>query len=87
MYYIIQKALDEIMDLAPMSRRDLEAWMEEKEEDEKWEERENEYLAAEHEYAEYMNDAYCWSVIELMFSLRNLDLAERHGYMSKFRKS
>ena len=39
------------------------------------------------DYTEYMNDDYWWSFLELMFSFRVMDLAERWGHPPKWRKS
>ena len=66
---------------------ELTAWIDEKDYEAEWEQWKNECVEQEEEYAEYMNDLYYMSIVELMFSFRNLDLAERWGYMSKFRKS
>lgn len=66
---------------------ELNEWIEELEYEAEWEQWKNECVEQEEEYAEYMNDLYYMSIVELMFSFRNLDLAERWGYMSKFRKS
>ena len=66
---------------------ELTAWIDEKDYEAEWEQWKNECVEQEEEYAECMNDLYYMSIVELMFSFRNLDLAERWGYMSKFRKS
>ena len=66
---------------------ELQEWIEEKDEEEEWENWKNECVEEDHEYTEYKNDEYFWSFLEFMFKFRSLDLAERWGYMSKFRKS
>ena len=62
-------------------------WIEQKDYEEEWERWRNECIEEDHEYAEYMNEEYCWALIDFFFSLRNMDLAEQRGYPSKFRKS
>ena len=66
---------------------ELTTWIEEKDYEAEWEQWENECVEREQEYAEAMDDEYYWSLLEFMYSFRNLDLAEQRGYESKFRKS
>ena len=66
---------------------ELLEWIEQKDYEEEWERWRNECIEEDHEYAEYMNEEYCWALIDFFFSLRNMDLAEQRGYPSKFRKS
>ena len=65
---------------------ELLEWIEEKDYEEEWERWKNECLEDDYEYAEYMNEEYCWALIAFYFRLRNMDLAEQRGYPSKFRK-
>ena len=86
-------ALDEYIEsnweliLSHFDLQDLTEWMEEKDYEQEWEDWKNECVVSDNEYAEYKNDEYYWSLVELMFGFRNLDLAEQRGYFSKFRKS
>ena len=66
---------------------ELTAWIDEKDYEAEWEQWKNECVEQEEEYAECMNDLYYMSIVELMYSFMTLDLVERWGYMSKFRKS
>ncbi len=66
---------------------ELMEWIEVKDYEAEWEQWENECVERDHEYAEAKENEYFWSFLELMFSFRNPDLAEQHGYESKFRKS
>lgn len=66
---------------------ELNEWIEEKDYEAEWEQWENECVERDQEYAEVMDDEYFWSLLEFMYSFRNLDLAEQRGYESKFRKS
>ena len=66
---------------------ELTEWIEEKDYEAEWEQWENECVERDQEYAEVMDDEYFWSLLEFMYSFRNLDLAEQRGYESKFRKS
>lgn len=66
---------------------ELMEWIEVKDYEAEWEQWENECVERDHEYAEAKENEYFWSFLELMFSFRNPDLAELHGYESKFRKS
>ena len=66
---------------------ELNEWIEEKDYEEEWERWKNECIEEDQEYAEYMNDEYWWSFLELMFSFRVMDLAERWGHPPKWRKS
>ena len=66
---------------------ELNEWIEEKDYEEEWERWRNECLEDDYEYAEYINEEYCWALIDFFFRLRNMDLAEQRGYPSKFRKS
>ena len=66
---------------------DLVEWVKEKDEEAEWEEWKDECAEQDHDYTEYMNDEYWWSFLELMFSFRVMDLAERWGHPPKWRKS
>lgn len=66
---------------------ELNEWIEEKDYEEEWERWKNECIEEDQEYAEYKNDEYWWSFLELMFSFRVMDLAERWGHPPKWRKS
>ena len=66
---------------------ELNEWIEEKDYEAEWEQWENECIERDHEYTEYKNDEYWWSYLELMFSFRVMDLAERWGHPPKWRKS
>lgn len=66
---------------------ELLEWIEEKDYEEEWERWKNECIEEDQEYAEYKNDEYWWSFLELMFSFRVMDLAERWGHPPKWRKS
>ena len=66
---------------------ELNEWIEEKDYEEEWERWKNECIEEDQEYAEYKNDEYWWSFLELMFSFRDMDLAERWGHPPKWRKS
>lgn len=66
---------------------ELMEWIEVKDYEAEWEQWENECVERDHEYAEAKENEYFLSFLELMFSFRNQDLAELHGYESKFRKS
>ena len=66
---------------------ELNEWIEEKDYEAEWENWENECIEEDHEYTEYKNDEYWWSFLELMFSFRVMDLAERWGHPLKWRKS
>ena len=66
---------------------ELTAWIDEKDYEAEWEQWKNECVEQEEEYAECMNNLYYMSIVELMYSFMTLDLVERWGYMSKFRKS
>lgn len=66
---------------------ELNEWIEEKDYEEEWERWKNECIEEDYEYADYKNEEYFWYLIEFFFRLRNLDLAEQRGYLSKFRKS
>ena len=66
---------------------DLIEWVKEKDDEEEWEQWTAECVEQDNDYTEYMNDEYWCSFLELMFSFKSLDLAERHGYLSKYRKS
>ena len=70
--------------LSCLDAEDLWYWINEKDEeaaDARWQ---NESLEQESEDAEM---EYYWSLIEQMYRFRDMDLAERRGYPSKFRKS
>jgi hypothetical protein len=67
--------------------QELEEWIAEKEYEESWENWKNECAEQDYEYEEYKKEEYCWSIIELMFSFRDMDLAEKWGHPPKWRKS
>lgn len=73
--------------LSSFEVEELNEWIEMKDYEEEWERWKNECIEEDQEYAEYMNDEYWWSFLELMFSFRVMDLAERWGHPSKWRKS
>ena len=73
--------------LSSFDVEELNEWIEEKDYEEEWERWKNECIEEDQEYAEYMNDEYWWSFLELMFSFRVMDLAERWGHPPKWRKS
>ena len=73
--------------LSSFDIEDLAEWVKAKDDEAEWEQWKDECAEQDHDYTEYMNDEYWWSFFELMFSFRSLDLAERHGYLLKFRKS
>ena len=66
---------------------ELNEWIEEKDYEAEWEQWRNECIEEDQEYAECKNDEYWWSFLELMFSFRVMDLAERWGHPPKWRKS
>ena len=58
--------------------RDLDWWMEEKREDERWNRWYDEILEEENAYAEYRNDEYERAILDLMLSFRDCtDLVEK----------
>lgn len=67
--------------------QELQAWVEEKEDDEQWEAQDNEHEVEVHEYCEYMTDEYYWDLIDFAFRLRCKDLAEERGFFSRFWRS
>lgn len=67
--------------------QELEEWIADKEYEESWENWKDECAEQDHDYAEYKNDEYLWSFLELMYSFRVMDLAERWGHPPKWRKS
>lgn len=67
--------------------QELEGWIADKEYEESWENWKDECAEQDHDYTEYKNDEYWWSFLELMFSFRVMDLAERWGHPPKWRKS
>ncbi len=73
--------------LSSFDVEELNEWIEEKDYEEEWERWKNECIEEDQEYAEYKNDDYWWSFLELMFSFRVMDLAERWGHPPKWRKS
>ena len=73
--------------LSSFDVEELNEWIEEKDYEEEWERWKNECIEEDQEYAEYKNDEYWWSYLELMFSFRVMDLAERWGHPPKWRKS
>lgn len=73
--------------LSSFEVEELNEWIEEKDYEAEWEQWKNECVERDHEYAEAMENQYFLSFLELMFCFRNPDLAEQHGYESKFRKS
>ena len=73
--------------LSSFDVEELNEWIEDKDYEEEWERWKNECIEEDQEYAEYKNDEYWWSYLELMFSFRVLDLAERWGHPPKWRKS
>lgn len=73
--------------LSSFDVEELNAWIEEKDYEEEWERWKNECIEEDQEYAEYKNDEYWWSFLELMFSFRDMDLAERWGHPPKWRNS
>jgi len=66
---------------------ELNEWIEEKDYEEEWERWKNECIEEDQEYAEYKNDEYWWSFLELMFSFRVMDQPEKWGHPPKWRKS
>lgn len=73
--------------LSSFDVEELNEWIEEKDYEEEWESWKNECIEEDQEYAEDKNDEYWWSYLELMFSFRVMDLAERWGHPPKWRKS
>ena len=73
--------------LSSFDVEELNEWIEDKDYEEEWERWKNECIEEDQEYAEYKNDDYWWSFLELMFSFRVMDLAERWGHPPKWRKS
>ena len=73
--------------LSSFDVEELNEWIEEKDYEEEWERWKNECIEEDQEYAEYKDDEYWWSFLELMFSFRVMDLAERWGHPPKWRKS
>lgn len=73
--------------LSSFDVEELNEWIEDKDYEEEWERWKNECIEEDQEYAEYKNDEYWWSYLELMFSFRVMDLAERWGHPPKWRKS
>ena len=67
--------------------QELEEWIADKEYEESWENWKDECAEQDHDYTEYKNDEYWWSFLELMYSFREMDLAERWGHPPKWRKS
>ncbi len=67
--------------------QELEEWIAKKEYEESWENWQNECAEQEHEFEEYKLEEFCWEVIELMMCFRDMDLAEKWGGPSKWRKS
>ena len=63
--------------------QELEGRIAEKEYEESWENWKNDCAEQDHEYTEYMNDEYFWSIIALVDQFRYNDLAERWGYPPK----
>ena len=73
--------------LSSFDVEELNEWIEEKDYEEEWDCWKNECIEEDQEYAEYKDDEYWWSFLELMFSFRVMDLAERWGHPPKWRKS
>ena len=73
--------------LSSFDVEELNEWIEEKDYEEEWDCLKNECIEEDQEYAEYKDDEYWWSFLELMFSFRVMDLAERWGHPPKWRKS
>ena len=73
--------------LSSFDVEELNEWIEDKDYEEEWERWKNECIEEDQEYAEYKDDEYWWSFLELMFSFRVMDLAERWGHPPKWRKS
>jgi hypothetical protein len=61
------------MILHDFDRREVEAWLEEKETDESYEQWENAWLEYNHDYAEYMDEEYCAALLELVNSFKDTD--------------
>lgn len=61
------------MILHDFDRREVEAWLEEKETDESYEQWENAWLEYNHDYAEYMDEEYCAALLELVNRFKNMD--------------
>lgn len=73
--------------LSSFDVEELNEWIDEKDYEEEWERWRNECIEEDQEYAEYKNEEYWWSFLELMFSFRDMDLAERWGHPPKWRTS
>lgn len=73
--------------LSSFEVEELNEWIEMKDYEEEWERWRNECIEDDYEYAEYMNEEYCWALIDFFLRLQNMDLAEQRRYPSKFRKS